>query len=146
MTAQTKKLPPFKKLILGDLKEANENEIIKKIKSIRYSSFSMGDAVDVESVNLTKTERDTLESILNEYQSGSFNSMEDIYEYRKDSTKLRTAKYVCLRNEFSQDVKDKVKKDLADNFEVIDYASAWKFLGCDYETAVYRKLIQLEKI
>lgn len=140
------KLPTFKKLILDELKSKNLNGVIQKINSIRYSSFSMGDAVDVHSTDLVKSEREQLEGILKEYQSGSFNSWDDIYEYRKEKSRARTAKYVHLHNQFSSEVKEKVKKDLEENFQVTDYQSSWSNLGCDYETAVHRKLFQLEEI
>ncbi len=138
------KLPTFKKLILDELKADGHLNIVKKIKSIRYQSFSMGNAVDVSSIDLNKIERRTLEKVLAGYKSGYFDSMQDLYVYGK-SSKVRSAKYVSLHNEFSQDVKDRVKKGLEER-GVTDYKSAWDKCGCDYETAVYRNLVELEDI
>lgn len=140
------KLPTFKKLIISELKEKGEIKIIKKISSIRFSSFSGGSAVDVKAVDLTKSERRLLEKVLIEYKSGSFNSYEDLYEYSKIRTRVRTAKYVSLNNHFSEITKTRVKEDLKDKFGVIDQTSAWSIFDCDFETIVWRKMCELEQI
>lgn len=146
MSVQANKLPTFKKLILDELRQKGEKSLISKIKSVRYSTFSMGSALDVHAVNLTKSERTKLESIINAYKSGSFNSMNEIYEYRKDINVIRTAKFVSLSNEFTSEIKEKIKTELKENHGVVDRESAWKVFGADYDTVVYRKLNELEEI
>jgi hypothetical protein len=132
----------FKKMIMKDLK--NHPNIREKITSIRYRSFSMGDAVDVDAINLHKEEREILESILNEYEAGYFDGMTDMYEYKRGpSTKERTAKYVHLHNEFSDLYKQAAKNYLAKIFDVIDDATAMAKWNCWYDTLIYRELCKI---
>jgi hypothetical protein len=89
----------FKKIILEDLKAQNLDSIAKKIKSITLQTYSMGSTLHVSTSGLTDSERTTLKNVLEEYQDGHFNGMEDIYEYKKGAQKKeRTAKYVNLQN------------------------------------------------
>lgn len=135
----------FKKIILDDLKSQKLHSIVAKIKSIKYDSFSMGDSVDVTAVNLTKTEREKLESILREYQHGSFDGMTDCYNYSK-SSKERSAKYVHLRHEFTEDVKERVKADLKAHYDITNDKEAQAKFNCWYDNLVWRKCNELEVI
>lgn len=136
----------FKKIILDDLKKQKLHNIAAKIKSIKYKSYSGGDSVDVDAVNLFKTERETLEKILREYQDGQFDGMNDIYNYDSNkSEKERTAKYVFLHNTFSDDVKAGAVADLKERFGVVDDATAREKMFVWFDQAVWRQLQQLEK-
>lgn len=66
MSVQTNKLPTFKKLILDELRQKGGKSLISKIKSVRYSTFSMGSALDVHAENLTKSERNMELLIVNQ--------------------------------------------------------------------------------
>lgn len=66
MSVQTNKLPTFKKLILDELRQKGEKSLISKIKSVRYSTFSMVSALDVHAENLTKSERNMELLIVNQ--------------------------------------------------------------------------------
>jgi hypothetical protein len=144
-TSQTTKHPTFKTLIKSDLKAMKQESIAKKIISVRYDSFSMGDSVDVKSIDLGKKDREILENLLAEYKSGSYNSLEDLYEYKKTKSKTRTAKFVSLKNEFSDSTKAKIKKSLEEK-GVIDNDSSWKILNCWYDEAMWKGLTALETI
>lgn len=133
----------FKKIILDDLKAQGLQVIAAKINSIRYETFSMGSAVRVEARNLFKRERETLERILREYQHGSFDGMTDCYNY-EESKKPRSAKWVTLNHEFSEEVKAEVKANLAHMFGVTDNESAQAKFGQWYDVVVWRKLQELE--
>jgi hypothetical protein len=134
----------FKKIILDDLKKQKLHNIAAKITSIRYRSFAGGDSVDVDAVNLFKTERETLEKILREYQDGQFDGMNDIYNYDSDkSEKERTAKYVLLHNTFSEDVRKSAIDDLKKRFGVVDDATSRKMFNVWFDAAVWRQLQQL---
>lgn len=135
----------FKKIILDDLKSQGLHSIVKKIKSIKYETFSMGDSVDVKAVNLTKTERTKLESILREYQHGSFDGMTDCYNYEK-SSKERSAKYVHLHHEFTEDVKNRVKEYLKSMYEVTNDQESQAKFRIWYDNLVWRKCNELEVI
>lgn len=126
----------FKKLILEDLKSQGLNAIAKKIKSITQKS-----SVRVLALDLTKAERDTLESILNEYKAGYFDGMTDCYVYKKASSKKpRTAQYVFLEVKYSEATKQAARDALKENRGVIDEKTAWDCMGCGYETAIYRQI------
>lgn len=135
----------FKKLILDDLKKQGLTEIIKKIKSIRYKSYSGGDSVRVQTLDLWKGERETLKGILEQYQEGSFDGMNDIYINKQGpSEKARTAKYIFLENEFSDSVREGVKEYLKSQWDIVDDTTARERMDCWYDQAIDRRLNELE--
>lgn len=136
--------PNFKTLILSDLKAQGLTDLAKKIKSIRYRSYSGGDSFDVQTENLFCSERKRLESILSEYQAGNFDGMIDLYENKKEQTKPRTAKFVHLHNEMTDDLRAYAKELLKNKWEVIDDDTAQDKFRCWYNQAVHRVLYELE--
>lgn len=135
----------FKTIIMDDLKAQGLAHIAQKITSITYKSYSGGCSVDVSSVNLFKADREKLESILKDYEQGSFDGMQDLYEYKKGpTTKERLVKYAFLRNEFTQEIKDGVKLILANQWDIIDDTTAQAKMGVWYDQATHRILQQLE--
>ena len=100
----------FKKIILEDLNRRGLGHIAGKVRSITYESFSMGNAVRVETVDLFRAERDLLKSILDEYAYGRFDAMTDYTYSEHDQTKERQAKYVTLSNKFSDPVRHAVTR------------------------------------
>ena len=139
------KIASFKVLIKEDLKNINRLDIMKKIKSVRYSTFSMGNSLDVKAVDLSVPERKILDQVLSEYKSGSWNSMEEIYEYNKNSNKPRTAKYVGFQNDFSEESKNKVKAKLKER-GIEDNETAYEKMNCCYDDLVWKELNKLEEI
>lgn len=89
----------FKTLIKEDLKR-DFPSILKKLKSVKYKSYSMGCSLNVVCIDLDQKEYDYMRGLVKEYQYGYFNGSEDIYEYQ-DSKKARSAKYCFLENEKS---------------------------------------------
>jgi len=89
----------FKTIILEDLKKRGLTNIAQKVVSMRYETFSMGNALRVRTKGLTVEEHVALKDILAEYEYGRFDAMTD-YAYNEcDKTKERQAKYVTLYNE-----------------------------------------------
>lgn len=62
--------------------------------SVKSSRFSMGDSIDVKWTD--GPNGDQVDAIIDRYAAGSFNGMEDIYEYSRDAWKdaFGDAKYV----------------------------------------------------
>lgn len=60
--------------------------------SVKSSNFAGGDSVDVSWTD--GPTRDEVEAIVNKYQYGHFNGMEDLYEYSNRREDLPQAKYV----------------------------------------------------
>lgn len=137
----------FKKLILDDMKKMGLAHAVENVKSIRYRSFAGGNAVDVETVNLFKSDREKLEALLWDYQAGHFDGMQDMYEYKSGpAVKERTAKYVHLRNEFTEETKAQIKAILEHDFGVTDDQTSMTKLGVWYDQAIYRELVKLEGV
>jgi hypothetical protein len=134
----------FKKIIFDDLKKRDLHHIIYAIKSVRYETFSMGNALRVQTLNLFKSDRAILESILKGYEYGRFDAMTDYSYSEKDPTKERQAKYVTLTNEFSDVIKQAAKHHLEQDLGVTDDKSAQDKLGIWYDTAIWRTLQNLE--
>lgn len=71
----------------------------------RSDSFAGGDSVDVTVNNPTPKQMEELESSLAKYEYGSFNGMEDIYEYTNTRSDIPQTKYLHIGAEFSDELK-----------------------------------------
>lgn len=71
--------------------------------SVKSQSFSMGDSVDIRWIDGPTTKQ--VDAITKKYQEGSFNAMEDIYEYGKNPLNLPQSKYVMAQRELSDEFK-----------------------------------------
>lgn len=107
---KTTKPRTFKKIILEDLNKRGLDLIAKKIKSITYETFSMGNAVRVQALDLFKSERETLNKVLSEYEYGRFDAMTDYAYSERDESKERQAKYITLNNSFSKSLNELAEK------------------------------------
>jgi len=135
------KTKTFKKIILDDLKKQGQHSIVKKIRSITYDTYAGGNVVHVGAIDLTKSEREFLEKLLQEYQYGSFDGMTDMYSYdNRDSGKERQAKYVQLRVEYSPKKYASAKEYLKNQWDVTDDKTAQEKASCWYGTMVDRVL------
>ena len=69
--------------------------------SVKSSRFSMGDSIDVSWIDGPNAAQ--VDAIIDRYQAGSFNGMEDLYEYSRDAWKdaFGDAKYVHSRRGLS---------------------------------------------
>lgn len=141
------KRPTFKKLILDDIKAAGHVLIAKKIRSITYDSFANGDAVRVRALCLRKKERELLDELLEDYRDGKFDSYEDIYvpKGREQRTKLRTAKYVFLNNEWPDNIKEAAWSDLKKHYgnEIDDIGECLRITGRWKDQLIYEFLNNL---
>lgn len=73
--------------------------------SVRSESFAGGNAVDVDVNDLNPELYQQVKAECEKYQIGSFNSMEDIYEFDNRNNDLPQVKYVQLSNCFSDETK-----------------------------------------
>lgn len=69
--------------------------------SIKSRRFSMGDAIDVSWIDGPQSKQ--VDEIINRYSAGSFNGMEDLYEYSRNAwiEAFGDAKYVHSRRDMS---------------------------------------------
>lgn len=98
-------------------------ELSKAYPGIKFSakseSFSMGDSVHVGWVDGPNEEE--VNDIIKKYQYGSFNGMEDMYEYTNSRSDLPQSKYVSGSRSLSNDL-----KALLPQLEIllVDYSSS----------------------
>lgn len=85
---------------------------------VRSECFSMGDAVRIHYTN--GVPQKDIEKVVNKYEYGSFNAMEDIYENDNRREDIPQVKYITISREISKDVKDLIKKDIAVKWGIID--------------------------
>lgn len=76
-----------------------------KVTSQRYSG---GSSVNVEAQDLSPEQSKIVKSIIDKYQYGSFNGMEDIYEITNNRDDLPQVQYVSYENGISDNMKKKV--------------------------------------
>ena len=134
----------FKSIVLADLKKNNLDHLIPKIKSITYENYSGGSSLNIKTLDLFKSERTKLELFIDRYSQGSFNGMIDLYEHSENTHNVeRRAKYVFLRNDFSDTIKKiisfKLKKQgIETNEQAMKMRNVW------LDTLIHRELCELE--
>lgn len=69
--------------------------------NVRARSFSMGDAVDVDVVDLAGEKKEMVIKFINQFQYGRFDGMQDIYEYTNKREDIPQVKYVQFQNTIS---------------------------------------------
>ena len=84
--------------------------------SVTSSIFAGGDSVSVRWVDGPTF--DAVNVVVRDYQEGSFNSMEDMYEYDNRNTNITQVKYVLPQREMSDAVRASIKADLSKKFGV----------------------------
>jgi hypothetical protein len=83
------------KLIREELKT-----VFPKIKfRVNSKNFSMGDDVTIRWDNGPTTEQ--VDAIVDKYQDGDFDGMQDLYEYRKHNDNIPRTKYVMTQRELT---------------------------------------------
>lgn len=80
--------------------------------TVKSRNFSMGDSVDVHMTDQKPAVRRLVEQYCGKFQAGSFNSMEDIYEYSNKSSDLPQAKYVHVQNAISDAMREAIYQHL----------------------------------
>lgn len=130
--------PTFKKIILDDMKANGLGHIVPKIKSIRYRSFSMGDAVDVDAVDLFASERESMKQLLAKYQYGHFDGMIDLYEISNRRDDVRQAKFVHLHVTYSDVFEKAITRYLEKVWKVTDDKTCQDKMHCWLNDAVWR--------
>lgn len=86
--------------------------------SVRSSSYSGGNSINVDYVD--GVARVEVEAIVNKYQYGSFNGMEDIYEYSRDywNDAFGGTKYLFVNREYSDEFVIGVLNNLKSQYDL----------------------------
>ena len=84
--------------------------------SVTSSSFSGGNAVDVRYFDAVLVEG--VRNIVDKYQYGTFNGMEDIYEYTNRRDDIPQVMYAMVHRRMSQEVKKAIATKLFEKFQV----------------------------
>lgn len=99
--------------------------------SIKSRRFSMGDAIDVSWIDGPCVSQ--VDEIIDRYSAGSFNGMEDIYEYSRDywPKAFGDAKYVHSRREMSDAAIERAIRLVSSKYQLP--------AGVEISVAAYRK-------
>ena len=131
----------FKKILKDILKERGLSTISSKIVSVKTEANS----ARVRTLNLFKSERETLEKILGEFEQGHFDGMQDLYVYSREESKHAVSfKYIFLNNEFAPAIVEQIKTKLREEWDIVDDKTAQEKKACWYDVAVNRELCALE--
>ena len=111
--------------------------------SVRSSSYAGGDSVRIDYRNGVPSK--DVYAIVNKYQEGHFNGMEDIYEYSNDRNDIPQVKYVLVQRDIDNDIIEATRLDIAKRFGIvnIDDNQEWGKIFNDYSarsSQVYREL------
>lgn len=74
---------------------------------VRSESFAGGNAVNIEIEDASPSLYSQVEKVANKYQSGHFDSMNDIYEYSNVNDDIPQVKYVSVTRYFSEELKQR---------------------------------------
>jgi hypothetical protein len=75
---------------------------------VKSRNFSMGDAVDVHMTDQWPEIAKLVRAYCGRFQYGSFNAMEDMYEYTPKNSDLPQAKFVHVSNEISDAMREAI--------------------------------------
>lgn len=127
-------------------KYLKDNNIEGRVTS---ASGAMTTSVTVGLVNPTPSQVDQVKRESERYEMGSFNGMEDIYEYDNRNTDLPQVKFTFVNAEYSDELKEEAfqyiltvaegEKHLATNYQ--EYQSVYSdWFDCWGAAAVHRML------
>jgi hypothetical protein len=116
--------------------------------SVRSRNFSMGDAVDITVYDQLPAVFKKIEEFSGQFQYGSFNGMEDIYEYTNSRKDIPQAKYVHVRNEYSDELRQKAWSFIREYYgyddqpeDVKEASRIYLSKHCEWaDTIIYRTL------
>lgn len=95
-------------------------EIKKAYPGLKFrctsESFSMGNSVRVTIYDQPPEVKNAIDALLAKYEYGSFNGMEDIYEYNNRREDVPQVKYVTLTNEMSDAKRQEIYTRLRQNW------------------------------
>ena len=109
------------KAIKKELKEYYPN-----IKfSVQSKNFTGGNDVTISYTNAVPSKN--IEKLIRKYEAGHFDGMTDMYNYDYAKTGI-TAKYIFVERHISDDVWEKAKQKIAQDFDIADISdeSLWQ--------------------
>ena len=110
--------------------------------SVKSTNFSMGNSVRVNYTDGPLQSK--VEDVVNKYQYGDFDGMEDIYRYNNHRDDIPQAQYVNVKREISPEIKNKIVKEIKKeipNFNEDDWYEDEKCWG---STLIWRKFQQMD--
>ena len=112
--------------------------------SVRSDSFAGGTAVDVSWTDGPCGQ--SVDAIINKYQYGHFDGMQDLYEYSNHRDDLPQVKYVMSQRSISADTEATIKNKIATDYaiDMNDNKAVWDKLNCWPQDAVYRAFRTLD--
>ncbi len=128
--------------------QAIRKELKSKFPEIKFSvtsqTYSGGDNVNILYSNAIPTEE--VEKITRKYQDGDFDGMIDLYLYKSNPENLPRAKYVFVRREIDDEIKQSVKNEIARKFGIknINDEKEWhKIFNSWSDQVVWRELREM---
>lgn len=76
--------------------------------SVRSKGYSMGSSISVDVQDLNPMQYESLNSYGRQFEYGSFNGMEDIYEYNNVNDSIPQVSYVFVNNKMSDELGQKI--------------------------------------
>ena len=87
---------------------------------VKSETYSMGSSVGITVTDLPPAMYQKVYDFANRFQYGTFNSMEDIYEYTNSRDDIPQAKYVFVRNEYSEELRKLAFEFAKKNYSYFD--------------------------
>jgi hypothetical protein len=82
-----------------------ENDIAGRVRS---QGYSMGSSINIDVENLIPAQYEILKSYSRQFEYGSFNGMEDIYEYNNVNDDIPQVTYVFVNNRMSDELGENI--------------------------------------
>jgi hypothetical protein len=108
--------------------------------SVRSDNFSMGDSVHIGWTDGPTVKQ--VDTVVDKYQYGHFNGMEDIYENSNNRNDLPQAKFVMADRKISEERYQKELEILKKDYNGYENATVDSYVNDNYVyTTIYRRLV-----
>lgn len=103
--------------------QAIRKELKQNFPSIKFAvtsrNFAGGNAVDIEWTDGVTTKE--VEKIVNKYQYGHFDGMQDLYEYSNTRNDIPQAKYIQTRRDCSPETEQKIIQQVMRDYGLAEW-------------------------
>ena len=104
---------------------------------ITSKSYSGGNSVEIQYTNGVATKE--IEKIVNCFEYGSFNGMEDIYEYTNTNKNIPQVKYIFVNRHLSETIEEEAKKYIYNRYNQDDINNCYRI-----ENAIYKLTLEMD--
>jgi len=121
-------------------------ELKKAFPTIKFSviseNYSMGNSININYIDGPIT--DAVENIVNKYQLGEFNGMEDIYEYTNSRDDIPQSMFVFVKRETSEKIYNTLKEKVIKFWGIENDHKLWEKTGYGLDSLIHQEFFKMD--